>query len=296
MTFRTDLALERREALPGRLPGITSRELRMEKVKITHICVKDAQGEKALEKPMGNYVTVELPAFTDHLNEDAAEIKAIAEQLASLLPPEGLVLVAGLGNEEITPDALGPWAVQRVLVTRHLKGELARCAGLDSLRPVAAISAGVLGQTGIETRELFHSLVKELRPAAVIAIDALASRKLERLGCTIQMSDTGISPGAGVGNHRPELNEKTLGAPVISIGVPTVVDAATLAGDLVSPEDESDAAIIREMVAPRGERMMVTPREVDLLVRRAAATVSLAINSALQPSLQLEEIRQLVLG
>lgn len=294
MIFRTDLALERKENLEGLPPGISSREIQQGKAKITHIRVENEQGEKTLEKPIGTYVTVELPSFTDHFNEDEGEIKAIAEQLVPLLPSKGMVLVAGLGNEEITPDALGPWSVRRILVTRHLKGEFARAAGLDSLRPVAAISAGVLGQTGIETQELFHSLVKYLKPAAVLAIDALASRKLARLGCTVQISDTGISPGAGVGNHRPELNKKTLGIPVISLGVPTVVDAATLASDLISPEDENDAAVIREEVAPRGEQMMVTPREVDLLVHRAAAAVSLAINCALQPNLSLEIIRQLV--
>lgn len=294
MIFRTDLALERKEYLQCRIPGVSSWEMQQGKAKITHISVENEQGEKALEKPIGTYVTVELPSFTDHLNEDEEEIRAVAAQLAPLLPQKGMVLVAGLGNEEITPDALGPWSVRRILATRHLKGEFARAAGLDALRPVAAVSAGVLGQTGIETRELLRGLIKELSPAAVIVIDALASRKLARLGCTIQISDAGISPGAGVGNHRPELNRKTLGVPVVSVGVPTVVDAATLAGDLVSPGDEAKAAGIRDTVEPRGEKMMVTPREVDLLVRRAAAVISLAVNSVLQPDVSLEEIRQLV--
>lgn len=294
MIFRTDLALERKEGLPGCVPGVTSREIKQGPLKITRICVEDQQGERALEKPVGNYVTIELPTFTDHLNGDEAALKAITGELAALLPAEGLVLVVGLGNEEITPDALGPWAARKIIATRHLQGELARSAGLESLRRVAVLSTGVLGQTGIETSELLSGLIGQLKPAAVIAIDALASRKLDRLGRTIQMCDAGISPGAGVGNCRPGLNQKSLGVPVIGIGVPTVVDAATLAGDLVSPQDEKDAAVIRQMVAPRGEQMVVTPREIDLLVRRAAAVVSLAVNCALHPHLGIEEIRQLV--
>ncbi len=294
MIFRTDLALERKEDLPGNVPGISTRESKRGRAKITRLRVEDERGEQAIEKPVGNYVTIELPAFTDNINDGREELGAVAEELTALLPAEGLVLVIGLGNEEITPDALGPWSARRILATRHINGEIARSSGLDLLRKVAVLSTGVLGQTGIETVELLSGLTQQLKPAAVIAIDALASRKLTRLGCTIQMSDSGISPGAGVGNKRPCLNQETVGVPVVSIGVPTVVDAATLAAELVSPHNEEEARVIREMVAPRGAQMVVTPREVDLLVRRAAASISLAVNCALHPDISPEDFQLLV--
>lgn len=143
------------------------------------------------------------------------------------------MLVAGLGNMEITPDSLGPKTSRRVLATRHIGGEIARSTGLDRLRPVAVMQTGVTGQTGIETGEYILSIVRRIRPTAVVAIDALASRRTERLGCTLQISDTGISPGAGVGNHRTKITKETIGVPVIAIGVPTVVDAQTLAVDIL---------------------------------------------------------------
>ena len=165
-----------------------------------------------------------------------------------------------------------------VLATRHIQGEYARSAGLDDLRPTAVLAPGVLGQTGVESGEIVKGLCGVVSPAAVVAVDALASRSLARLGCTVQLCDTGIAPGSGVGNSRKELTETLLGVPVVAVGVPTVVDAATLARDLTGGE-ESEVA-----VAPRGAQMMVTPREIDLLIGRASRLVAMAINAALQPA------------
>lgn len=177
-----------------------------------------------------------------------------------------------------------------MLATRHIRGELARSTGLDRLRSVAVMRAGVTGQTGIETGELILSVAERIRPAAVIVIDALASRRLERLGCTVQISDTGISPGEGVGNHRAKINRDTVGAPVISIGIPTVVDAFTLAADLLLDSDENSIELIKRSVYPDGRKMVVTPGEVDLLIERGARLVSMAVNLALQPSLTVSDL------
>lgn len=294
MYFRTDLAIEATECLTENVKGVISNQTEICNTKITHITVQGEEGEKALNRPSGTYVTIEVPPFTDHVNDGNDQLRIVTKEVKDLLPSDGLILVAGLGNTEITPDGFGPLTAQKILATRHIGGEIARSSGLDGLRKVAVIAPGVLGQTGMETTELLRGIVKEIAPAAVIVVDALASRKLGRLGCTIQLSDTGISPGAGVGNHRPAINKEVLGVPVIAVGVPTVVDAATLAADLVSPEDEHDADVIRQMVAPRGEAMMVTPREIDLLVQRAARMVSTAINCALQPALTPEELGALV--
>ena len=194
-----------------------------------------------------------------------------------------------MGNEEITPDSLGPKTALKVLATRHIQGELARSSGLDRLRPVAVMNTGVTGQTGIETGEYILSVVKRIRPNAVVAIDALASRRLERLGTTLQISDAGISPGAGVGNHRTRINSETIGVPVISIGVPTVVDVRTLAGDLLTNIGESAddlPALTKDMV--------VIPREIDLLTERASRLLGFALNAALQDRFKLSELVELM--
>ena len=196
-------------------------------------------------------------------------------------------LVVGLGNAQITPDALGPLTVRQILATRHIPAQLAEQTGLSGLRPVAAIAPGVLGQTGIETGEIILSIVRDLSPAAVVAVDALAAGSPERLGCTIQLSDSGISPGSGVLNARKELSRQSLGVPVLSLGIPTVVDGGTLVCGLLGCEDES-------RVPEEARAMMVTPRDVDALIERGAKHLSLALNAALQPQLSLEEISYLV--
>ncbi len=288
MQIRTDLALEAallaqegQEGVggpEGRLPGVRRQSEEAEGMTFTRIVIENAQGAHALGRPQGRYVTAELPPLTD--DEEGMEKKAqrLGSELKALLPPEGTVLVVGLGNESITPDALGPQAVRRVLATRHIEGEFARSAGLDDLRPTAVFTPGVLGQTGVESGDLVRGICEVVRPAAVVAVDALAARSVARLGCTVQLCDTGIAPGSGVGNNRRELNRDTLGIPVIGVGVPTVVDARTMAWELTGREEDAQA------VTPRGEAMMVTPREIDLLISRAARLVGMLINAALQPA------------
>lgn len=294
MEFRTDLALENKEELGGNVPrGVTVDELSIGLAKITRIRVENEEGAAALSRPKGNYITIEVPPFSDTAGEIDERLTAVSTELAKLLPEEGEILVAGLGNSDITPDALGPKAAARVLATRHISGELARSAGLGDLRKVSVVSPGVLGQTGIETGELLAGIAEKTHPAAVIAVDALASRRLSRLGCTIQISDTGISPGSGVGNHRQEISRKTLGVPVIAVGVPTVVDAATLVCDLAGATDE-ERSRLKAAVEPRGASMVVTPREIDLLIDRAADMVSLGINQALHPHILPEDMKMLV--
>jgi len=259
---------------------------------------------KAIGKPMGVYVTLELPPLGEYAEVYGPGMERAATELRALLPPEGPVLVAGLGNDSMTPDALGPRCCALVLATRHIAGELAKSAGLGSLRPVMCLTPGVLGRTGMESAELVAAAVRATEPAAVITVDALAARKLSRLGCTIQLSDSGIVPGSGVGNARRELSRGTLGVPVISLGVPTVVDAATLVADLSEAAEPSavNAASAESATGAPGESadslewasMMVTPREVDLLIERAAKLCAMAINRALQPHLTIEDFLELV--
>lgn len=268
MNFRTDLAME--NTAPSK--QTTTRE--------------DGCTVTRIRDGGATYVTMEVRALSDNIDSGNTLLGRIARELAALLPAKGTVLAAGLGNRSVTPDALGPLAAERVLATRYIKGELARVTGLEDLRAVAVVSPGVLGTTGIEASEVIKAVVQQIRPAAVIAVDALAARSPARLGCTVQISSVGISPGAGVGNARPRIDESTLGVPVVSMGIPTVVDAATLASDLLGKEAP-------EQVTPRGASMMVTPREIDLIISRGARLLGMAINRALNPSLTVEEFAEL---
>ena len=290
MEFRTDLALELGEEMQQLPCGVSSEKEERGEAKITRIKIFTEAGARVFQRPMGSYVTVELPPFSDYVDDENRFAPLIAEELRAFLPQEGAVLVAGLGNEDITPDAIGPLTAGRILATRHLQGEFARVCGLDSLRSVAAVIPGVLGQTGIDAAELLKSVVQSLRPACLIAVDAFAARSLSRLGNTVQISDAGISPGSGVANARPELSCETMGIPVISVGVPTVVDGATLAAGLAAGQENEQFENLRTMLEPRGAKMMVTPREIDLLVQRAAKMVAMAVNCALQQDLSAEEI------
>ena len=267
MRLRTDLAVEAREIAGENIGGVDFDTYSENGMEISRLTVRTERARLALGKEEGTYVTIELESLTDRFSDTDGRLRTIGAEIRRLLPVNGLLLVAGLGNEEITPDSLGPKTAAKVLATRHITGELARATGLDRLRPVAVMSTGVTGQTGIETGEYILSIVKRIRPNAVIAVDALASRRLERLGCTLQISDAGISPGAGVGNHRTAINRETLGVPVISIGVPTVVDLRTLACDLLGSEFKRDKA---ESLVPDGRQMLVIPNEIDLLTERAS--------------------------
>ncbi|WP_312643867.1 GPR endopeptidase [Hydrogenoanaerobacterium sp.] len=292
MNFRTDLAMELEEQhRPEQLSGITSEDETVGNLQINRIKITTEEAAQKIGKPVGEYITVTVPPFSDDVTSANDEIEAMAQQIQHLIGDDkGLALVVGLGNQQITPDALGPKVAEGIIATRHIKGEVAEAAGLSHLRPVAAIAPGVLGQTGIETGEVISSLVHDIKPSCVIAVDALASRSLDRLGCTVQIANSGISPGSGVANARKELSQKTLGVPVVSIGVPTVVDGTTLAGDLMQGREMMSDEQIRERFEPRGAMMMVTPREIDLVIQRAAKVIALAINRALQPQMSLDDI------
>ncbi len=290
MNFRTDLALERHEMLSqADSGGIVTQTEEKDFAKITRISITDEASAKKIGKPKGKYVTVEVPAFGTDAEILDERLTCLSGEIKKMLPESGTVLVVGLGNISITPDALGPKAAGYILATRHISDELAKSIGFENLRSVASVSPGVLGQTGIETGEIIRGVVDRIKPSCVITVDALASRNLSRLGKTVQMSDTGISPGSGVGNARKRLDKSTLGVKVLSIGVPTVVDCATLAHDLIDREKTRNYSVL-----PQSEMMMVTPKEIDLLIERASKLVGMAINCALQPNMQAEEILSLV--
>ncbi|MBQ3150844.1 MAG: GPR endopeptidase [Clostridia bacterium] len=289
MDFRTDLALERSEIYGDNLPsGVVCSKEEASEVTITRIEITSEEGAEAIGKPCGKYITAEVPPFKRNGEASDESVQLLADEIAALLPKEGTVLVAGLGNRDITPDALGPVFCDKIFATRHIEKELAQNLGLGDLRPVVSLIPGVLGKTGMETSETLEGAVKKISPVAVITVDALAARRLSRLGSTVQISNVGVVPGSGVGNARMEISEKSLGVPVIAIGVPTVVDAATLVTDL-GGGDEADEKLIRE-----GADMMITPREIDLVIERAARLVSLSVNKALQPHLSTDEITILV--
>ena len=278
---RTDLALEAKElweesaGQTTKLPGVRAETRRIGRCTVTKVDILDEEGEKALGKPRGRYLTVELGDLNAEGGfEDAVE--TVGRQLKKLLPAEGAVLVAGLGNRSMTPDAVGPLAVEHLLVTRHLISALPNSFG--GFRAVSAVTPGVLGQSGVESAEAVAALVRELQPAAVIAVDALAARRTERLCTTVQLSDAGIAPGSGVGNHRRKLDRETLGVPVIALGVPTVVDAATIAADLLGNSSGEETEGLRKSAPP----MMVTPRDIDHSVRQLGKVAGYAINRALQ--------------
>lgn len=294
MERRTDLAVEERELMGEDIKGVDYSEEVVSGLRIERLKILTERAGQLLKKPAGTYVTAQLPPLTDNIRDTDERVAALSDEIRRLLPVNGLVLVAGLGNVGITPDALGPKAASGVLATRHISGEIARSTGLDKLRAVAVLNPGVTGQTGIETGELLHGVIRNIRPSAVIAVDALASRRLERLGCTVQISDTGISPGAGVGNRRVRIDAQTMGVPVIAIGVPTVVDALTLAFDLLDIDDEKEGMALSRAVSPQGRTMVVTPKEIDLLTDRAARLISLSVNMALQSDLETEDLLNLL--
>jgi len=274
--IRTDLALELRQ-MNRHVEGVRCRERECGKITVTEIIIETESAAQKIGRPRGRYVTVSFPPLTDHTHIPGEGWEHISEPLSSMLPPEGTILVAGLGNMSVTPDALGPRAVSMIPATRHIMAELERSMGKGGMRSCAAVAPGVLGQTGVEAAELIRGVCRTVKPSAVIVIDALAARGLEHLGCTVQLNDTGIHPGSGVGSRRPAISQKELGVPVIAMGVPTVVDAATLAYDLCGMESGAGG-------------MIVTPGEIDLLIDRAARLLALAVNQALHPSIDPQEL------
>ncbi len=269
MAIRTDMAKELQERA-GECGGVNSEEIQFGGVEIHRVHIKTPEGAEKIGKPMGNYTTISFSGFTPE--DTAGDLhSAIKSELRAMLPENRLTLVAGLGNIHITPDALGPKVADGIFATRHISPELSASVGLGSLRAVEVVSPGVLGQTGIEAGEMITAAVKETGADAVIVIDALAARDVERLGCAVQMSDSGICPGSGVGNSRQEISKKTVGVPVVAIGVPTVVDISTYFEESTGREFRGDGA------------MMVTPKDIDTVIIYAAKAISHAINCTLQP-------------
>ena len=293
---RTDLALEARELWQEsaerttRLAGVKAIKSKQEGYPVTRVEILDERGEEALGKPRGSYLNIDLATFWQR-KADFFEraVRAVGGQLKTLLPPEGAALVVGLGNRAMTPDAVGPLAADSVLITRHLIAAMPK--HFAGFRPVAVQRTGVLGTTGVESAEAVRGLVEQVQPSMVIAVDALASRRVGRVCATVQLSDTGIIPGSGVGNHRAALNQETLGVPVVSIGIPTVVDAATLAVDLL--EEAGVEHVDGDKLRGNRQNMMVTPQDIDQQVRDLSKVVGYGINWALQ-DLEIEEINALL--
>lgn len=334
----TDLALESRELIvsregPPELPGVEVDTEEYDIARVTRIKITTDEGSRLMGKVRGNYSTVESEVLTNREKSSYGKlIELLAREIGSFIediPMDATVLVAGLGNWNATPDALGPRVVGRMLVTRHLLGDDGPDLGVQ-LRPVAAIAPGVLGLTGVETGEIIQGIVERIQPAQVIVVDALAARGTRRLCSTIQIADSGINPGAGVGNRRAGITAATLGVPVLAIGVPTVVRAATIVSDgidhllgrapggneedipgrthlkvdtaqlregadqLFEAPDELKQKTITEVLAPFLGDLIVTPKEIDVLIQDVARIVSGALNTCLQPEFSFEEIEQYV--
>jgi len=308
LQIRTDLALEAREAAVERGvedDGVIADSYELYGVKISRVEVSGENGKQLTGRDPGHYYTMDFgrPGDMDWEQYSHA-IDALADCLRRLLP-DGThsVAVAALGNRHITADAIGPEALDNIIVTRHMKDrqpEIFRASGLGD---VAGIAPGVLGQTGIESAEIIRGMVEQLRPDAVIAIDSLASRRLERLATTLQLSDTGIAPGAGIGNRRAALTRETLGIPVIAVGVPTAVDVATLAYDVIvdiyKHEDGQppvlDRRLLSDTLRARSLDYFVTPKDCDILVSEVARMIGFAINRVFHGDLAYEEMGRYIL-
>lgn len=309
-SVRTDLALEEKERFASdhvEIPGVVLEESYDEEreIRITTVKIETEKGAKVMGKPVGTYITLEAPnmAVPDegYHREISAELMKFLRQLVKGDgDKEYSVLVVGLGNRQVTPDALGPYVVDNLNITRHIIREYGKYAvGEQNVKLVSAIVPGVMGQTGMETVEILKGVVEVTRPDFLVAIDALAARSSKRLNRTIQIADTGIHPGSGVGNNRHAINEETIGVPVIAIGVPTVVDAATIVNDsmenLIAALETSETLrgvgvvmqgynaaekyeFVKELVSPHLNGMFVTPKDIDETVRRISFTISEALN------------------
>lgn len=309
INFRTDMALERRDLyrkankIEQEINGIqTEEEKTGDNIVITRVKVLDKQGEEAINKPIGNYITIDVKNLKLATEDDIQKTSEIVTKELKVLIEKHIdnkapILVVGLGNLYVTPDALGPKVINEIDITRHLLEYMPEVLDKDT-RPVSAISSGVLGTTGIETQEILKGIVDNIKPQLIIIIDALASRSIERISSSIQIADTGIVPGAGVGNARKELSQSTLGVPVIAIGIPTVVEAATIAADsltlfiqkvqeqaqsnefLNKLQEEDKYEMIKEVLAPSDYNFIVTPKEIDDLIENMKDIVARGINFA----------------
>lgn len=290
MDYRTDLAMER-TVYPGGLgAGVTVETCTDGDTEITWVHVDTSEAAKRIGKPVGTYWTMKHADLPYLLPEGRMEIaRQVAQTLRLMLPPKGDVLVLGLGNRRMTADALGDRVISGVIVTRHLNEQ-------QALRGVCALSPGVLGVTGVETAELARGLVERLKPAAVLVVDALAAMESDHIGTIIQLTDTGIHPGSGVGNHRQGITRETMNVPVIAMGIPMVVYASTIVRDALKAilsgdkAAEDPAAMAEHLVGQTQTDYVVTPRNIDELVAGLADMLALAINSALQPGFSIEEL------
>jgi len=308
--IRTDLAIESAEIFNGHgreLPGITIDELYDEEsdIKVTKVCITNEEGKSKLGKPVGKYITLETPHLAEEDEDYHKEItQRLIDELKELIPDiqKKRILVVGIGNRDITPDSLGPLVVDHLYITRHLIKEFGQDSKVTKgMGIISAIAPGVMAQTGMEGREIIRGVIEETRPEAAIIIDALAARSISRLNTTIQLTDTGINPGSGVGNHRNALNKDSLGIDVIAIGIPTVIDAPTIVNDTMNSllkvlednsvykeafeatkdfDNQEKYLLMRELMEPLMTNMFVTPKDVDQSIKKISFTVSEAINSA----------------
>ncbi|ADL42886.1 spore protease [Caldicellulosiruptor obsidiansis OB47] len=315
--IHTDLALETRELVQkgiGReIEGVEVEERKEfdDKIKITKVKINSIKGEAILQKPMGNYITIEADGLRDEDFEVQEKVsKILANELESLInvSQKSTVLVVGLGNWNVTPDSLGPKVVSKVLITRHLFEFVPEKVQDRRIRSVCAISPGVLGITGIETSEIISGIVQKIHPDLIIAIDALASRRLERISTAIQIADTGIVPGSGIGNERKGITKDSVGVPVVAIGVPMVVDAAIIANDAIdllierlknetdrssplymlleSIPEEDRFNLIKEVIFPYYGNLFVTPKDIDRIVENISTVIADGINMAIHPEVK----------
>lgn len=316
--IRTDLALETQEKMQEdhvELKGVRFLEEKIDKnLTISTVVIETENGAKTMGKPKGTYITIEAGNMDeedeDYHREISVQLAKIIKSLVRNKKEEMSILVVGLGNREVTPDALGPRVVDNLFITRHIIKEYGKYAfGSDKVNKISSIVPGVMAQTGMESLEIIKGIIEETKPDLIIAVDALAARSTKRLNRTIQVTDTGINPGSGVGNHRHGLNEKSLGVPVISIGIPTVVDAATIVNDtmynLITAMGESETLnnlgstlgelneaekyeLIRELLSPNLNAMFVTPKDIDESVKRLSFTISEGLNIAFMGGRPLE--------
>lgn len=299
MNVRTDLAFEAREVYmessADQIPeGVAYHEEEKEGFEVRRVRVENEQGRSALGKEVGNYITVHIPdvEFSAYY-EKAAQV--VSEEISALMTvdKDSSVLVIGLGNRNITADALGPKVVGGLVISRHLKDHMPELA--ENLGRVCALAPGVLGLTGIETGEIVMGIADRIKPTHVIAIDALASKSVDRIANTIQIADTGIVPGSGVGNHRKALTRETLGVPVLSIGVPTVVSVGVIARQTAqiladSSEIDQDKSKAEQELFSKLDEMVVTPKNIDLIMEKIAKIVSSGINLSIHKGYTLEEM------
>ncbi|MDO4731202.1 MAG: GPR endopeptidase [Clostridia bacterium] len=290
MIFRTDIAIEANNGLNTKIDGVIVKNKTIDNLDITKVKVKTKEAGDKLNKPIGNYITIEVPILTESIESFESKAEIISGEISCMIPKKGPVLVTGLGNSDITADNLGPMTASNILATRHISKNITNILGLDTLRSVCVISPGVLAQTGIEVAEIIHSLIQSIKPCCTIIVDAFACSDIKRLGRTIQISDSGISPGSGVLNSRSKIDKETMGIPVISIGVPTVVDTVSVFQKIFNVE-KSD---IKNYISVNTDHMIITAREIDLLIKKGAKFLAMIINSLLHKNLTNAEIEYLM--